>query len=126
MRRVRLRHRPPASCVLSDRSPRVRLGMSPLRPVAAAAGTISATVAVTAAQADPDHRNNSDGETTTVTATGRDILVTNTNASGPGSLLQAITDSNRDTTDVDRICSIFPAPVHSRSRRPESSPSRHR
>ena len=61
-----------------------------------------------ASQADPNPSDNSDSETTTINAIGRDIVVTNTNTSGEGSLRQAILDSNSDTTDVDRIVFNIP------------------
>ena len=89
--------------------------------VAGSAGTITATAGVTAAQADSDHGNNTDGETTTVNAAGRDIVVTNTNAFGPGSLLQAIGESNIDTGDVDRIVFNIPGTGRSRSLPPGCS-----
>ena len=48
------------------------------------------TSGVTSDDADTDASNNTVFETTTITATGRDLVVTNTNDSGPGSLREAI------------------------------------
>ena len=57
---------------------------------------------VTSDGAETDPSDNGDFETTTVTAVGRTIVVTKTNDSGPGSLRQAILESN-DPGDVDTI-----------------------
>ena len=69
---------------------------------------MTVTAGVGADQADPTPANNSLTVTTTVTAIGRTILVTNTSDSGPGSLRQAILDSNADAGDVDRISFNIP------------------
>ena len=74
-------------------------------------GTINTIVDLTSAQADPNPSDSTDTETTTVNAVGRDIAVTNTNNAGPGSLAQAIEDSNRDSGDVDRIVFNIPGGV---------------
>ena len=46
--------------------------------------------------------------TTTVTAAGRELVVTNTNNAGSGSLRQAILDSNADSGDRDTIVFNIP------------------
>ena len=71
-------------------------------------GVLTVTAGVGADQADPNPANNSLTVSTTVTAIGRTILVTNTSDSGPGSLRQAILDSNADAGDVDRISFNIP------------------
>jgi uncharacterized repeat protein (TIGR01451 family) len=71
-------------------------------------GTVWLTSTVTSDDADIDSTNNTTFESTTINTTGRDIVVTNTNDSGTGSLRQAITDSNGDTGDVDRIVFAIP------------------
>jgi uncharacterized repeat protein (TIGR01451 family) len=68
-----------------------------------AAGTISSAAGVTSLQADVNPADNTVTETTVVNAAGRIITVTNTSDSGPGSLRQAIIESNSDGGDVDRI-----------------------
>ncbi len=71
-------------------------------------GALTVTAGVGADQADPNPANNSLTVSTTVTAIGRTILVTNTSDSGPGSLRQAILDSNADAGDLDRISFNIP------------------
>ena len=71
-------------------------------------GALTVTAGVGADQADPNPANNSLTVSTTVTAIGRTLLVTNTSDSGPGSLRQAILDSNADAGDVDRISFNIP------------------
>ena len=73
------------------------------------------TTAVTSDGAETDQSDNGDVETTTVTAVGRTIVVTNTNDSGPGSLRQAILESN-DPGDVDTIVFDIAAADRRRSR----------
>ena len=106
-----------ASCVLqSDGRYLCALGSLPggasrtveFQATPGSGGTINTIVDVTSAQADPNPSDSTDTETTTVNAIGRDIAVTNTNNAGPGSLAQAIADSNRDATDVDRIVFNIP------------------
>ena len=79
-----------------------------------AGATLTLSATVTSDHADPTPANNSDLETTTVTsAGGRTIAVTNTNDSGPGSLRQAIAESNADSGDRDTIVFNIPgAGVH--------------
>ena len=73
-----------------------------------AGGTISLSSSVTSAGAEATPSNNALFESTTVTSAGRDLLVTNTNDSGVGSLRQAILDSNADTGDRDTIVFNIP------------------
>ncbi len=77
---------------------------------APSAATVTFAAGVTALQADPTPADNTRNGSTVINAIGRDIVVTNTTNSGPGSLRDAITDSNRDTTDVDRIVFDIPGP----------------
>ncbi len=70
---------------------------------AVSGGTLTSTFTVTSDQADTNPSDNTRTATTTTTAVGRTILVTTTADSGPGSLRQAIVESNADTGDVDRI-----------------------
>ena len=72
-----------------------------LRPLAG--GTVTFTSGVTSSGAETDPADNTGFASTTVTSLGRSLVVTNTNDSGPGSLRQAITESNADAGDVDRI-----------------------
>ena len=73
--------------------------------------TLFLTSGATSGGADPDSANNTAFETTVVNATGRILLVTNTNDDGEGSLRQAIIDSNSDSGDVDRIQFNIPGPA---------------
>ena len=68
-----------------------------------ASTTLTLSASVTSNNADPSPADNTAFETTVVTGTGRNIVVSNTNDSGPGSLRQAILESNTDTTDLDHI-----------------------
>ena len=68
-----------------------------------AARNLSFTSTVTSSGQDTNASNNTVSETTTVTAIGAELVVSNTNDSGPGSLRQAILNSNADAGDVDRI-----------------------
>ena len=70
--------------------------------------TITLSATATSSNADPTPADNTAFEDTVVNATGRDIVVSNTNDDGPGSLRQAIRESNTDTTDVDRIVFTLP------------------
>ena len=106
----------PATCVVAAQSITCQL------PTLAAAETIGvqvsgATVAgatltlaaiVTSNHSDPTPANNAALETTTVTSTGRNIAVTNTSDTGPGSLRQAIAESNADSDDRDTIVFNIP------------------
>ena len=65
--------------------------------------TLLFTSGVTSDGAETDPSDNAASASTTVAAVGRTIEVTNTNDSGPGSLRQAINESNGDAGDVDRI-----------------------
>ena len=75
---------------------------------ATAAGTLTFTAGVTSDGADTNPSDNTDVETTTVTAVGVDLVVTNTDDSGSGSLRQAILDSNADAGDTDRVVFAIP------------------
>ncbi len=72
--------------------------------------TLFVTSGATSDGADPDSTNSTAFETTVVNAIGRTLVVTNTNDEGEGSLRQAITDSNSDLGDVDRIHFNIPGP----------------
>ncbi len=79
-----------------------------------AGGVLTSTFTVTSDQADANPSDNTRTATTTITAAGRTILVTTTSDSGPGSLRQAITESNSDAGDIDRIHFAIPGGgVHS-------------
>ena len=72
-------------------------------------GATLATVAtVSSDSADSDPSNNSVTTSTVVTPGSRQIAVINTNDSGPGSLRQAILDSNADSGDTDTIVFNIP------------------
>ena len=86
-----------------------------------AGATLTFGAGVTSNNFDPTPGNNSAFETTTVTPGGRSLVVTNTNDSGPGSLRQAIIESNADSGDLDTI--VFNIPGSGRARR--SRRSRH-
>ena len=73
-----------------------------------AGATLTMSAAVTSSNADPTPANNSAFETTTVTPSARNIAVTNTSDSGPGSLRQAIAESNADGGDRDTIVFNIP------------------
>ncbi len=106
----------PATCVVAAQSVTCQL------PTLAAAETTGveisgATVAgatltlaaiVTSSHSDPTPADNAALETTTVTSTGRNIAVTNTADTGPGSLRQAIAESNADENDRDTIVFNIP------------------
>ena len=66
-----------------------------------AGGTLLSTAGVTGTTSDPDPTNNAAFAQTTITPGASTLVVTNTNESGPGSLFQAIFESNdpgpRDT-----------------------------
>ena len=76
-------------------------------PTSATPG-LSATVSAGSELADSSPADNVVALTTVVTAAGRDIAVINTNNGGPGSLRQAILDSNADAGDRDRIVFNIP------------------
>ena len=65
--------------------------------------TLLFTSGVTSDGAETDPSDNTATASTTVAAVGRTIEVTTTADSGPGSLRQAINQSNGDAGDVDRI-----------------------
>ena len=73
-----------------------------------AGATLTLAAIVTSSHADPTPANNAALETTTVTSTGRNIAVTNTGDTGPGSLRQAIAESNADSGDRDTIVFNIP------------------
>ena len=68
-----------------------------------AGGILTSTVGVSSNRADATPADNTRVVLTTVNSLGRSLVVTNTNDSGPGSLRQAITESNGDSGDVDQI-----------------------
>ena len=70
--------------------------------------TVNFTASVSSGYSDPNPGDNTATETTTVAAAGRDIVVTNTNDSGPGSLRAALDLSDQDEGDVDRIVFNIP------------------
>ena len=74
-------------------------------------GAVAVTASVTSAAADTNPANNTEFESTQVTPTGRTIVVTSAADSGPGTLRQAILESDADTGDVDRIHFSLPAPA---------------
>ena len=74
----------------------------------AAATTITLSASAASDGGEPTPANDTAFETTTVTATGRNLVVTNTNDSGPGSLRQAIFESNLDSGDRDTIVFNIP------------------
>src|SRR4026207_594527 len=69
----------------------------------ASGGTITLSASVSSSNADTDSSDNTVFETTTVTSTGRNLIVSNTNDSGAGSLRQAMAESNADSGDRDTI-----------------------
>ena len=73
-----------------------------------AGATLTLAAIVTSSHSDPTPANNAAFETTTVTSTGRNIAVTNTSDTGPGSLRQAIAESNADSGDRDTIVFNIP------------------
>jgi uncharacterized repeat protein (TIGR01451 family) len=72
--------------------------------------TVTLSASAMSNNADPTPADNTAFETTVVSATGRNLVVSNTNDSGPGSLRQAILESNSDTVDVDHIVFTLPGP----------------
>jgi hypothetical protein len=70
--------------------------------------TLTTTATVSSDSNDSDLSNNSVTTSTVVTAGGLEIAVVNTNDSGPGSLRQAIIDSNADSGDRDTIVFNIP------------------
>jgi uncharacterized repeat protein (TIGR01451 family) len=74
-----------------------------------AGGTVRLTSSAASNNTDTDASDNTVIESTTITAVGQDLVVSNTNDSGPGSLRQAISTSNADAGDVDRIVFAIPS-----------------
>jgi uncharacterized repeat protein (TIGR01451 family) len=109
------------SCTLNGRL--VSCSLGPLAPNASAnvqvtftpssGGTLTSVVGVGSERPDSAPADNVVTLTTTVNAAGRQLVVSNTNDSGAGSLRQAIADSNADAGDVDTIVFNIPgAGVH--------------
>jgi parallel beta-helix repeat protein len=70
--------------------------------------TVTFTAGVSSGFADPNPSDNTVTETTTIAASGRDLVVTNTNDSGPGSLRAAIDVADSDQGDLDRVVFNIP------------------
>jgi uncharacterized repeat protein (TIGR01451 family) len=73
-----------------------------------AGGSLTSVVGVGSERPDPSPGDNVVTLTTAVTAAGRQLVVTNTNNAGAGSLRQAILDSNADSDDRDTIVFNIP------------------
>ncbi|HEU4891732.1 MAG TPA: FG-GAP-like repeat-containing protein [Vicinamibacterales bacterium] len=110
-----------ATCTVTDQATSCALGnlasgqsVNLQATVATASGsTITLTASAASNNADPTPGDNTDFETTVVSASGRNLVVTNTNESGAGSLQQAIIESNSDIGDRDTIVFNIPgAGVH--------------
>ena len=96
----------------------VTCNLGPLAPNASAdvqvtftpsvGGSLSSVIGVGSERPDSNPADNVVTLTTTVTAAGRELVVTNTNNAGSGSLRQAILDSNADTGDRDTIVFNIP------------------
>ena len=115
-----MRRAPPTSsqgaCTITGRLVTCNLG--PLAPNASAdvqvtftpsaGGSLSSVIGVGSERPDSSPADNVVTLTTTVTAAGRQLVVTNTNNAGSGSLRQAILDSNADSGDRDTIVFNIP------------------
>ena len=73
-----------------------------------APGSIENLVTISASATDPNPSNNTATSTTTVTPSALTFVVTTTNDSGPGSLRQAITDSNLNPGSTNQISFAIP------------------
>ena len=91
------------SCAVRDLGPDGDLVSWTMRIVPVSGGTVSTTVGVTSNLAESTPADNTVIASTTVNAIGRELRVTNTSDDGPGSLRQAIRESNGDAGDTDRI-----------------------
>ncbi len=104
------------SCTITEQLVTCNLG--PLAPNASAdvqvtftpsvGGSLSSVVGVGSERPDSSPADNVVTLTTTVTADGVELVVTNTNDAGAGSLRQAILDSNADSGDRDTIVFNIP------------------
>ena len=75
---------------------------------AAAGGTLTNIIGVTAAASNPNPANNYQLLSTTVTPGASTFVVTNTNDTGPGSFRQALTQANADGGQADTITFDIP------------------
>jgi hypothetical protein len=96
------------TCALASLGPNESVNLQ-VTVATIAAGPLTLSAGATSNNADPTPANNSAFETTTVTSNGgRSIVVTNTSDTGPGSLRQAIGESNADSGDRDTIVFNIP------------------
>ena len=101
-----------ASCALGDLASGQSANLQ-ATVLTASGSTMTLTASAASNNADPTPGDNTDFETTVVSPSGRNLVVTNTNESGAGSLQQAIIESNSDIGDRDTIVFNIPgAGVH--------------